>query len=40
MTRTVPLVTLGAVLLFAPSAWAAGQATPDEAKTMAIKAFI
>jgi hypothetical protein len=38
MTRTVPILTLGVSLLFAPFAWAAGQATPDEAKAMSIKA--
>lgn len=38
MTRLLTALTLGASLLFAPSAWAAGQATPDEAKAMAIKA--
>ncbi len=36
--RLLPLLSLGAALLLAPAAWAAGQATPDEAKAMAIKA--
>ncbi len=38
MQRLLPLLTLGATLLLAPAAWAAGQATPDEAKAMAIRA--
>ena len=38
MARSLTLLALGATMLFAPSAWAAGQATPDEAKAMAIKA--
>ena len=38
MARSLSLLALGATLLFAPCAWAAGQATPDEAKAMAIKA--
>jgi cytochrome c len=38
MARSLSLLALGATLLFAPSAWAAGQATPDEAKAMAVKA--
>jgi cytochrome c len=38
MARSFSLLALGATLLFAPMAWAAGQATPDEAKAMAIKA--
>jgi cytochrome c len=36
--RLFTLVTLGSALLFAPAVLAAGQATPDEAKAMAIKA--
>ena len=36
--RLLTLLTLGAVLLFAPAVLAAGQATPDDAKAMAIKA--
>lgn len=38
MQRIVPLLALGATLLLSAAAWAAGQATPDEAKAMAIKA--
>ena len=38
MRRFIPLLSLGTALLLAPAAWAAGQATPDEAKAMAIKA--
>ncbi len=38
MARSFPLLALGATLLLAPCAWAAGEATPDEAKAMAIKA--
>src|ERR1700730_12134141 len=38
MARSLSLLALGATILFAPSAWAAGQATPDEAKALAIKA--
>jgi hypothetical protein len=38
MARSLPVLALGAALLFAPFAGAAGQATPDEAKAMAIKA--
>ena len=32
------LLALGPLLLVRAAAWAAGQATPDEAKAMAIKA--
>jgi cytochrome c len=38
MARSLSLLALGATLLFAPSAWAAGQATPDDAKALAVKA--
>jgi cytochrome c len=38
MKPSLPLLSLGMALLLAPAAWAAGQATPDEAKAMAIKA--
>ena len=38
MARSLSLLALGATILFAPSAWAAGQATPEEAKALAIKA--
>jgi cytochrome c len=38
MNRSLPMFALGANLLLAPHAWAAGQATPDEAKVMATKA--
>ncbi len=38
MKRFLATLTLGATLLLAAAAWAAGQATPDEAKAMAIKA--
>jgi cytochrome c len=38
MARSISLLALGGTLLIAPSAWAAGQATPDEAKVMATKA--
>ena len=38
MNRSLPMFALGANLLLAPHAWAAGQATPDEAKAMATKA--
>jgi cytochrome c len=36
--RLLTLLTLGLVLFFVPEVLAAGQATPDEAKAMAIKA--
>ena len=38
MRLTLPLLFIGSTLLLAPVAHAAGQATPDEAKAMAIKA--
>src|SRR6476620_9920595 len=38
MTRSIHHVALAAALLLAPAALAAGLATPDEAKAMAIKA--
>ena len=38
MNRLLPLLSLGMALLLAPAALAAGQATPDEAIAMAIKA--
>jgi cytochrome c len=38
MARSLAFLALGATLLFAPMVWAAGQATPDEAKAMATKA--
>jgi len=38
MKRLLPLLPLGAALLLATTTWAAGVATPDEAKAMAIKA--
>ena len=38
MIRLLSMLTLGVTLLLAPFALAAGQATPDEAKAMAIKA--
>jgi cytochrome c len=38
MKRLRPLLLLASALLAAPVAFAAGQATPDEAKAMAIKA--
>ena len=38
MSRLHCLLAIGSVLLLAPPALAAGQATPDEAKAMAIKA--
>jgi len=38
MRRMLYLLLLAPVLLFAPAALAAGQASPDEAKAMAIKA--
>lgn len=38
MNRRLAITTFGAAVLFAPFAFAAGQATPDEAKAMAIKA--
>jgi cytochrome c len=38
MKRLLPLLLLGIALLLPPSARAAGQATPDEAEAMAIKA--
>ena len=38
MARSLTLLALGATILFAPSAWAAGQATPEEAKALEIKA--
>ena len=36
--RRIPYFLLLAPVLLSPAAWAAGQATPDEAKAMAIKA--
>src|SRR4051812_18894501 len=36
--RILPLVSLVAMVLFSPVVLAAGQASPDEAKAMAIKA--
>ncbi len=38
MQRLPAILTLGATLLLTAAAWAAGQATPEEAKAMAIKA--
>jgi cytochrome c len=38
MTRSLPLLSLGALLLSVSVVWAAGQASPDEAKAMATKA--
>jgi cytochrome c len=38
MKRLLPLLSLGIALLLPPLAWAGDQATPDEAKAMAIKA--
>jgi hypothetical protein len=38
MNRQFAMLALGSSLLLAPAAFAAGQATPDEAKAMAIKA--
>jgi cytochrome c len=38
MKRLFPLLAIGCSLLLAPVAQATGQATPDEAKAMAIKA--
>jgi hypothetical protein len=38
MKRLAGFLVLAAVLLFAPVVLAAGQATPDEAKAMAVKA--
>ena len=38
MKLVLPLLVVGSALLLAPVAHAAGQATPDEAKAMAIKA--
>ncbi len=38
MNRRLAITTFGAAMVFAPFAFAAGQATPDEAKAMAIKA--
>ena len=38
MKQFLSLVVLGSALFLAPGAYAAGQATPDEAKAMAIKA--
>ena len=38
MRLTLTLLVVGSMLLLAPVAHAAGQATPDEAKAMAIKA--
>jgi hypothetical protein len=38
MRRLPALLTLCILLLLAPAAWAVDQATPDEAKAMAIKA--
>jgi cytochrome c len=37
MRPLLPLLTLGAALLLATTAWAAGVATPDEAKARTIK---
>jgi len=38
MKHILSALVIGAALLFAPAVLAAGQATPDEAKAMAIKA--
>jgi signal transduction histidine kinase len=38
MARRLSIFALAVAVLLAPAAWAAGQATPDEAKAMAIKA--
>src|ERR1700735_29403 len=38
MQRLATILILGAALLLAPAALAGGQATPDDAKSMAIKA--
>jgi cytochrome c len=38
MKRLLPLLSFGIALVLAQSVWAVGQATPDEAKAMAIKA--
>ena len=38
MLRLLPVLSLGAALLLSSTAWAAGVATPDEAKEMALKA--
>jgi cytochrome c len=38
MTRSIHAFTLGAILLSASLAWAVGQASPEEAKAMAVKA--
>jgi len=38
MKRLLRLIALGSALLFAPAVLAAGQATPDEAKAMAVNA--
>lgn len=38
MRRMLWALLLAPVLLWAPTTWAAGQGTPDEAKAMAIKA--
>jgi cytochrome c len=38
MQRILHFVPLASLLLLAPAAWAAGQASPEEAKAMAIKA--
>ena len=38
MTRSIHGFTLGAILLSASVAWAVGQASPEEAKAMAVKA--
>jgi hypothetical protein len=38
MKKLLPLLWFGLALVLAHSVWAVGQATPDEAKAMAIKA--
>ena len=38
MVRSFTMLALGSLSLFAPAAFAVSQATPDEAKAMAIKA--
>lgn len=38
MRRLLYLLLLAPMLLLHPAAWAAGEATPDEAKTLALKA--
>ena len=38
MKQLLSFLAVGAALLFAPAVHAAGQATPDEAKAMAVKA--